>query len=223
MPLSDEQIERYSRQIIVPGIGGLAQERLLAAKMILAAAPIDLDVVLPYLAGAGVGTIALETASHDATALIAEMRALNPDVTVEQGTSRIERPDLIAILIGTRTTRDSAAKLADAHAGARFLIARLDSPAMLTVLGTTPPCPRCADGGALLRPFGARASNAAFIAMLAAADAVKLPASSHARKPTLIEFDGYRTRERALRPGTTDCACHRGSSPKSVKSRKPAK
>jgi hypothetical protein len=224
MPLSDEQIERYSRQIIVPGIGGLAQERLLAAKLILAAAPIDLDVVLPYLAGAGVGTIALDATGHDATALVAEMRALNPDVTVQQGADRIEHPALIAILIGTRAGRDAAARLADAHHGARFLIVRLDSPATLTILGTTtPPCPQCADGGALLRPFGARASNAAFIAMLAAAEAVKLLASPHARKPTLIEFDGYRTRERALRPGRAECACHRGSSSKSVKSRKPAK
>jgi hypothetical protein len=217
MPLSDDQIDRYSRQIIVPGIGGVAQERLLAAKLILAGARTDLEPVLAYLVGAGVGTIALEIADSGATApldpLIASMRALNPDVTVLRTADRPSHPDLVAILIGSRGAADAAARLADAHPGARFVIARLDAPATLAVLGASPPpCPRCADGGALLRPFATRASNAAFIAMMTAAESLKLLAAARANRSALIEFDGYRTRARPMRPpAETRCSCRQAA------------
>ena len=57
MTLTDAQIDRYSRQIIVPRIGGRGQERILAARMLLVGDARDIEVPLAYLAGAGVGTI----------------------------------------------------------------------------------------------------------------------------------------------------------------------
>jgi hypothetical protein len=87
MPLSDRQIERYSRQIIVPGIGGLAQERLLASKVTLCGDIRDIEAPLAYLAGAGIGeiTIATSDATH-VNELIARISNQNPDVTIKSRT-----------------------------------------------------------------------------------------------------------------------------------------
>ena len=57
MTLTDAQIDRYSRQIIVPRIGGRGQERILAARMLLVGDARDIEAPRAYLAGAGVGTI----------------------------------------------------------------------------------------------------------------------------------------------------------------------
>ena len=80
MALGDEQIERYSRQIILPEIGGRGQERLLAAAIaVIGAGPLAATAAR-YLAGAGIG--ALRLAGADSDHLGRELRALNPDVTV---------------------------------------------------------------------------------------------------------------------------------------------
>ncbi|UCD50945.1 MAG: molybdopterin-synthase adenylyltransferase MoeB [Phycisphaerales bacterium] len=59
MALTDEQIERYSRHIILESVGGAGQERLLSSKVLIVGigglgAPAAL-----YLAAAGIGTIGL--------------------------------------------------------------------------------------------------------------------------------------------------------------------
>ncbi|MBF0369542.1 MAG: molybdopterin-synthase adenylyltransferase MoeB [Magnetococcales bacterium] len=63
MPLSDTQIDRYSRQILLREIGGVGQEKLLAAKVFLLGAGGLGSPVALYLAAAGVGTLVI--ADHD--------------------------------------------------------------------------------------------------------------------------------------------------------------
>ncbi|MGD0627042.1 MAG: molybdopterin-synthase adenylyltransferase MoeB [Thermodesulfobacteriota bacterium] len=59
MKFSDEQIQRYSRQMILPGVGGKGQRKLLEAKVfIMGAGGLGSPAAL-YLAAAGVGTIGL--------------------------------------------------------------------------------------------------------------------------------------------------------------------
>jgi len=100
--LSEQQIERYSRQIILEEVGGAGQEKLLSSKvLIVGAGGLGAPAAL-YLAAAGVGTIGIIDADEvDLTNLQrqiihctadvgvakvksaeAKMRAINPDVTV---------------------------------------------------------------------------------------------------------------------------------------------
>lgn len=59
MELREDQIERYSRQIILPNVGGKGQEKLLAAKvLIIGAGGLGSPAAL-YLASAGIGTIGI--------------------------------------------------------------------------------------------------------------------------------------------------------------------
>ena len=59
MALTDDQIERYSRQILLPTVGGKGQEKLLAAKVLIAGAGGLGSPIAAYLAGAGVGTLGI--------------------------------------------------------------------------------------------------------------------------------------------------------------------
>lgn len=59
MNLSNEQLERYCRQMILPGIGGAGQEKLLKSKVLVVGAGGLGSPVLTYLARAGVGTIGI--------------------------------------------------------------------------------------------------------------------------------------------------------------------
>jgi len=77
--LSDSQIERYSRQIVLPEIGGRGQQRLLASAVSIDGGGEAALVCARYLAGAGVGRLALGDASAR-SALLAEAR--NPDCRV---------------------------------------------------------------------------------------------------------------------------------------------
>src|SRR5262245_29954543 len=82
MALSDAQIDRFSRQIILPEIGAGGQQRLLQSSIALAGGGALADVAALYLAGAGVGRIALH--GVDRAALRARLLDLNPDLDVTE-------------------------------------------------------------------------------------------------------------------------------------------
>lgn len=80
MTLDDDQIERYSRQIILPEIGGRGQEQLGATRVRLAGSGALARVAGQALAGAGIGHLVL---AGEAAVLAPRLRAANSQITVE--------------------------------------------------------------------------------------------------------------------------------------------
>ena len=57
--LSDEELERYARHIVLPQVGGVGQRKLKAAKVAVIGAGGIGSAVIPALAGAGVGKLTI--------------------------------------------------------------------------------------------------------------------------------------------------------------------
>ena len=189
MALTDAQIDRYSRQIIVPHIGGRGQERLLAARILLAGDARDIEAPLAYLVGAGVGTIFLKLpADRD---VFTEKRELNPEVSITVANNPQESVDLALTIIGSEATRKVADEVASNYAAQAAVIARLDAPGSIAIV------PDARSSPAIDGRFGKRSEAADFVAMLATAEAFKLVAG-YAENPSgaTIDFDGYESRVR---------------------------
>lgn len=206
MPLTNDQIARYSRQIIIPTMGGHAQERLLGSRLVVIASREDLEDPLAYLVGAGVGDIDLCVPGCDDAqlrSLCDKMRDLNPDSTVSYG-SLAQVPDLVFALLGSAEAVQFAA--AEAPSAGAAVIARLDAPGKIALLPSPPPCIRCASGG-FLDSFGARAEQAGFIAMLATTEVLKILAAPDAAGASMLRFDGPRTIAEPVASSKAGCAC----------------
>lgn len=59
MTLSDDELDRYARHIVLPQFGGAGQKRLKAASVVLVGAGGIGSAVLPSLVGAGIGRITI--------------------------------------------------------------------------------------------------------------------------------------------------------------------
>jgi adenylyltransferase/sulfurtransferase len=118
MQLTDAQIERYSRHIILAEVGGKGQKKLAAAKvLIIGAGGLGSPAAL-YLAAAGIGTLGLidgdvvdlsnlqrqilHTTQRIGVAKVQSGRetvtALNPDVTVKTYRENISAENIMSLL-----------------------------------------------------------------------------------------------------------------------------
>ncbi|HJQ84955.1 MAG TPA: ThiF family adenylyltransferase, partial [Candidatus Binatia bacterium] len=93
--LSDAQLERYSRQVLLAGVGGSGQRRLLDARVAVAGDGGAVATAVTLLARAGVGAIVL---AGDAGPL----PELSPDCTLTRATGLDAAPDVVVDLSGTR-------------------------------------------------------------------------------------------------------------------------
>jgi adenylyltransferase/sulfurtransferase len=100
MRFSDDEIRRYSRQIVLPEVGGAGQEKLRTATVTAAS-----EVEALYLAAAGVGTLIVPT-----DAIAAATRALNPLIRVEVGNVAASETTVVeAALFAWRAIKETVA------------------------------------------------------------------------------------------------------------------
>jgi len=136
MKLSDAEIERYARQIILRGVGGPGQQKLARARVVVIGAGGLGSPALQYLAGAGVGTLAIvdddevslsnlhrqtlhgtpdigRPKTESAEAAIAR---LNPHVRVEKITTRIDAENARDLVRGFDVALDGSDNFATRYA-----------------------------------------------------------------------------------------------------------
>ena len=126
MSFSDSDLERYSRQLVLPEWSGMAQARLKAASAIVVGAGALGSPVLAYLAGAGVGRIGIvdddvvelsnlprqplhftpDVERNKAVSALAKLNLMNPDVMVEPYPARLEDFNAEAIFTGADVVLD---------------------------------------------------------------------------------------------------------------------
>ncbi|PKN01563.1 MAG: adenylyltransferase [Elusimicrobia bacterium HGW-Elusimicrobia-1] len=128
--LTDEQIERYSRHIILKDIGVEGQEKIIAGKiLIIGAGGLGAPAAL-YLAAAGVGTIGIVDGDNvDVTNLQRQVIHFTPDVGRAKVVSAAEKIKLINPRVEVRTyqKRVSAADITDVIKDYDFVIDGTDN------------------------------------------------------------------------------------------------
>lgn len=128
MRLSDEQLDRYARHIVLKEIGGAGQTRLLSAHALIVGAGGIGSPVVQYLAAAGVGHLtvvdddrvalsnlqrqtlfATRDVGHAKVVAAANaVQRLNPDVTVTPIDRRIDAGNARALLTGVDVVVDGS-------------------------------------------------------------------------------------------------------------------
>ncbi len=128
MTLTDRELERYSRQLVLPEWSGEAQETLRSASAIVVGAGALGSPAAIYLAAAGIGRLGV--VDSDAVELSnlhrqvlhftpdlglpkaenagVKLRALNPEVEVDPYPARLEEANAEAILMGADVVVDCA-------------------------------------------------------------------------------------------------------------------
>jgi molybdopterin/thiamine biosynthesis adenylyltransferase len=212
MSLSEAQIDRYSRQIILPEVGGRGQQRLLDASVLLLDSAEPVAGAASYLVGAGVGRIRILAADGEtADKLAADLRAANHDVDV-RATNHIDTADNL-IVAGTavpaglrRTGAGETALVAGGFRGANAWVTR-----KATFPATCPAClageegdPRDPEGDEL-----EAVAIGAVAAMMAVAALNVLLGVDDQSEPALVRFDARTASSSTSRlmPGTNCPAC----------------
>ena len=195
--LTDAQIERYSRQIILPQVGGKGQEKLLRARVLVNGnTPVQTSALF-YLAAAGVGTIGvLAQATDSVFSVLASdqkdpvscvLTRLNPDcaVVIHKESDLLHRQHLVQQYDFVLSTPDDALHQACYASRRPFVCAQVSAGEawLFSCRGYEPdlPCLQCC-----ALPVGEDSASASltetaalFLGTLQATEAIKLILGLH--------------------------------------------
>jgi len=183
--LSDAQLERYSRQVVLPEVGGRGQARLLRARVAVAGSGSAASTAATLLGRAGVGALDLVRGPRS-------LPELSPDCRLARSGDLTDPADVIVHLSADRALAAALGRRAQA-AGRPFVLGTLAGSwiAVATLVGR--PCSACLPreetaahraGG----PLGAPAALA--LGALAASEALRvlLGPAPHGRR-TAFDLD----------------------------------
>ena len=121
MTLSDDELARYARHIVLPSVGGVGQNKLKAARVAVIGAGGIGSAVIPALAGAGVGRM---TIIDGGKVDLDNLHRQTIYGEADRGTGKAKRAAAFAtalnhfveaVPIAERLTRDNAAELLRGH------------------------------------------------------------------------------------------------------------
>ena len=121
MTLSDEELGRYARHIVLPQVGGIGQTKLRAARVAVIGAGGIGSAVIPTLAGAGIGRLTIIDAD---TVDLDNLHRQTIYRESDQGSGKAERAAAFAaalnrfveaVPLAARLTRDNAAEILGNH------------------------------------------------------------------------------------------------------------
>jgi len=211
--LTDAQIERYGRQIILPEVGGRGQQRLLAARVAVAGAGPAATAAVTLLGRAGVGTLHV-------SAGVGPLPELSPDCRC--GSSEGPAADVTVCLLELTATDDDApahgAPFGLEAARRPFVLGLLAGDRILVATLVGRPCMRCWGqalapgelGGDRQVPGAAHVAPARLVlGALAANEVLRVLLSPpvHGRLTTLGREGSATARDLA----TAGCSCCAGS------------
>lgn len=204
MSLSDAEVERYARQLLLPGFGPVSQEFLRAARVhVIGAGPIG-GPALAYLAEAGVGTLSVDdgadVARSDAAswlypperegeprafAALDALRSASRFVKARAHATGFEATAVLVCPESSAIARDAAERAR--RAGLPHVVAEADADGGWVVsvpLGA--PCYDCAHSGSAALPPAI--GVAAALGGLAALELLLILAQAHEPKGRRIEL-----------------------------------
>ncbi len=120
-PLNEQQVKRYSRQLMIDGIDDAAQQRLLASRVLVVGAGGLGSAAIQYLAAAGVGTIGI---ADGGAVKLSNLQRQVIHHTEHLGVSKVEsarryvellNPDIEVITHEQTVTADTAADLVESY------------------------------------------------------------------------------------------------------------
>mgnify|MGYP003955400129 CR=1 FL=1 len=121
MDFTEDQIQRYARHIVLPEVGGVGQEKLLNARVLVIGAGGLGAPLLMYLAAAGVGTLGVvddddvDLSNLQRQIIHATGAVGTPKVTSAGQTVRGINPEIAFVPHGMRLTAANAAALIDQY------------------------------------------------------------------------------------------------------------
>ncbi len=121
MALSEEELERYARHIVLPQVGGVGQRKLKAAKIAIIGAGGIGSAVIPALAGAGIGRLTIvdddsvELANLPRQPLFTEVDAGKPKAELAAAFARRLNRFVEVAPLAERIALDNAPRLLGGH------------------------------------------------------------------------------------------------------------
>ena len=120
MRLDEEQVDRFSRQILLREVGGRGQVRLLESRVLVSGTGPAASAAATYLAGAGVGRIGLLGLEPDDGSGVAPLARRCPDTALEvlgPGSDPIDLASWTALVLADEAGQRVAARRAPSAVG----------------------------------------------------------------------------------------------------------